>query len=122
MERSTSRCTYAEKRFAVDARLSICAIYQDEAPYLREWVAFHRLIGVEHFFLYDHESTDTHRSELAPFVDDGIVLIHDWPVNPGQRRPMTIASRSTGTSPAGSRSSTWTSSCSRRATRASWGS
>jgi len=69
----------------VDARLSICAIYQDEAPYLREWVAFHRLIGVERFFLYDHESTDTHREELAPFVHDGTVLIQDWPVNPGQR-------------------------------------
>src|SRR5436190_16826680 len=65
--------------------LALCAIYRWEADYLREWVAFHRLVGVERFFLYDHESTDGHRSELAPFVDDGTALIHDWPVNPGQR-------------------------------------
>ena len=25
--------------------LSICAIYRDEAPYLREWIEFHRLVG-----------------------------------------------------------------------------
>ena len=34
--------------------LAICAIYRDEAPYLREWIEFHRLVGVEHFFLYDN--------------------------------------------------------------------
>ena len=33
--------------------LSICAIYRDEAPYLVEWIEFHRLVGVEHFYLYD---------------------------------------------------------------------
>ncbi|PWU24849.1 MAG: hypothetical protein C5B48_04255 [Candidatus Rokuibacteriota bacterium] len=70
---------------AMETYLSVCAIYQDEAPYLREWVAFHRLMGVERFFLYDHESTDGHRAELAPYLDDGTVLIHDWPVNPGQK-------------------------------------
>jgi hypothetical protein len=31
--------------------LSICAMYRNEAPYLREWVAFHRLMGVERFYL-----------------------------------------------------------------------
>jgi hypothetical protein len=69
----------------VGARLCIGAIYQNEAPYLREWVEFHRLVGVERFFLYDHESTDNHREVLAPYVDDGTVLIHDWPVQPGQK-------------------------------------
>jgi hypothetical protein len=69
----------------LDARLHICAIYQNEASYLREWVEFHRLVGVERFFLYDHESTDSHRDVLAPYVDDGTVLIHDWPVHPGQK-------------------------------------
>jgi hypothetical protein len=29
---------------------SIWALYQDEAPYMREWVEFHRLMGVEHFY------------------------------------------------------------------------
>jgi hypothetical protein len=25
--------------------LSICAIFKDEAPYLPEWIEFHRLVG-----------------------------------------------------------------------------
>ena len=33
--------------------LSICAVYRDEGPYLREWIEFHRLVGVERFYLYD---------------------------------------------------------------------
>jgi hypothetical protein len=68
----------------MDAYLSICAIYLNEATYFREWIEFHRLVGVERFFLYDHESTDSSREVLAPYVDDGTVVIHDWPVYPGQ--------------------------------------
>ncbi len=59
-------------------------MYLDEAEYLREWVEFHRLVGVERFFLYDHESTDQSRDVLAPYVEDGTVVVHDWPVYPGQ--------------------------------------
>ena len=66
------------------AYLSICAVYRDEAPYLREWVEFHRLVGVERFFLYDNRSGDEHREVLAPYVADGSVTIHDWPQWPAQ--------------------------------------
>jgi hypothetical protein len=68
----------------VRAYLSIVAIYRDEAVYLREWVEFHRVVGVERFFLYDNFSIDEHREVLAPYVDEGTVVIHDWPVFPGQ--------------------------------------
>jgi len=66
------------------AYLAICAIYRDEAQYLREWVAFHRLAGVERFFLYDNFSVDDHRAALAPFLEDGTVVVYDWPVHEGQ--------------------------------------
>jgi hypothetical protein len=65
--------------------LSICAHYQNEGPYLREWIEFHRLVGVEHFYLYDNQSTDSHLEELAPYVEEGIVTLHPWePVPPHQ--------------------------------------
>jgi hypothetical protein len=64
--------------------LGIGAIYRWEADYLREWVAFHRLVGVERFFLYDNASEDDHLAALAPFVEDGSVTVHEWPVFPGQ--------------------------------------
>jgi Glycosyltransferase family 92 len=63
--------------------LSVCAIFRDEAPYLREWIEFHRLVGVARFFLYDHESTDHSRDVLAPYVEDGTVVVHPWRVIAG---------------------------------------
>jgi glycosyl transferase family 92 len=64
--------------------LSICAIFRDEKPYLREWIEFHKLVGVERFFLYDNESTDGSAELLAPYVDTGEVVLHHWPPHPGQ--------------------------------------
>jgi hypothetical protein len=64
--------------------LSICAIYRNEAEDLREWIEFHRLVGVERFFLYNNRSTDKHLEVLAPYVEDGTAVLHDWPRFPGQ--------------------------------------
>jgi hypothetical protein len=61
------------------AYLSLCSLYRDHAEYLREWIEFHRLVGVERFFLYDNESSDDHEAVLAPYVERGIVEVHDWP-------------------------------------------
>ncbi len=58
--------------------LAVCAIYRDEGHYLREWLEFHRLVGVERFFLYNHLSKDDHREVLAPYVERGIAVVHDW--------------------------------------------
>jgi hypothetical protein len=68
----------------VKSYLSVCAIFRDEAPYLAEWVEFHRLVGAERFFLYDNRSDDASRDVLAPYVEEGIVTVHDWPPHPGQ--------------------------------------
>ena len=65
--------------------LGVCAIYRDEAPYLREWIEFHRLVGVERFFLYDNGSIDDHLEALAPYIAEGTVVLHDWP---GPRRQL----------------------------------
>jgi hypothetical protein len=58
--------------------LSVCAIYKDEARYLREWIEFHRLVGVERFFLYDNGSTDDHLNVLAPYIEEGTVFLRRW--------------------------------------------
>jgi hypothetical protein len=69
--------------------LSICAIYRGEGPYLREWVAFHRVMGVERFYMYDNRSDDEHREALAPYLADGTVEPTDWPLFPGQVQAYT---------------------------------
>ncbi|WP_281510165.1 glycosyltransferase family 92 protein [Muribaculum gordoncarteri] len=39
-----------------DARymFAICAIFRNEARYMREWIEYHLLIGVDHIFLYNN--------------------------------------------------------------------
>jgi hypothetical protein len=71
---------------AVKPYLSLCSIYKDHADYLREWIEFHRLVGVERFFLYDNESTDDHEEVLAPYVERGIVEVQHWPSPPSVER------------------------------------
>lgn len=60
--------------------LSIGAIFQDEAPYLKEWIEFHKLVGVEHFYLYNNCSQDDFEKVLQPYIDLGEVELFDWPI------------------------------------------
>ena len=59
--------------------LSICAIMKDEGRYLAEWIEFHRLVGVERFYLYDNKSTDDGPELLKPWIEAGIVRLIPWP-------------------------------------------
>lgn len=63
--------------------LSICMIFQNDAPYLKEWIEFHRLVGAQHFFLYNNLSTDHYLEVLTPYVEEGIVELIDWPYPSG---------------------------------------
>jgi len=69
--------------------LAVCAIYRWATEYLREWIVFHRLQGVERFFMYDNENDDDHLEVLRPFIDDGSVVVHEWPHHPGQKLAFT---------------------------------
>lgn len=59
--------------------VAICAIFRDEADYLIEWIEYHRLVGVTHFFLYNNSSSDHFWEVLKPYVDKGIVELFDVP-------------------------------------------
>ncbi len=59
--------------------LSACAIFQNEADYLKEWVEFHKLMGVEHFWLYNNLSTDNYLEVLDPYIKRGEVELIEWP-------------------------------------------
>lgn len=50
--------SHEAKLGAVKHELALCLIFRDEASYLAEWLRFHDLVGVDHFFLYDHQSSD----------------------------------------------------------------
>ncbi len=38
--------------------VSLCLIIRDENDYLEEWLRWHAGIGVEHFYIYDHQSKE----------------------------------------------------------------
>ena len=59
--------------------LALCCIAKDEDPFLREWVAYHALLGVEHFYIYDNFSKRPIREVLGPFAEDSRVTIRRIP-------------------------------------------
>ncbi len=59
--------------------MTICSMFKNEAPWLKEWVVYHHdVLGFEHFYLYNNDSTDNYMEVLRPFIDKGIVEIIDW--------------------------------------------
>lgn len=64
-----------EKKYNV----SVCSIFRDEGSYLKEWIEFHKIVGVEHFYLYNNKSNDNYLEVLKPYIDNGYVTLVDWP-------------------------------------------
>lgn len=67
-------------------KVSICAIFKNEAKYLREWIEFHLLVGVDHFYLYNNFSDDNYLDVLAPYIESGLVSLFDWSIPQGQMK------------------------------------
>ena len=53
--------------------VAVVAIIKNEGPYLAEWLDYHERAGIDHFFLYDNDSTDDTRQVLHPYVERGYV-------------------------------------------------
>lgn len=69
-----------EKKYNV----SICAIFKNEAPYLKEWIEFNNIVGVDHFYMYNNNSEDDYEVILEPYIKNGLVTLIDWPQNQKQ--------------------------------------
>lgn len=59
--------------------LSIGAIFRNEARFLKEWIEYHSMMGVEHFYLFNNLSEDQYREVLNPYIEKGVVELIDWP-------------------------------------------
>lgn len=58
---------------------SICGIFKNEAPYLKEWIEYHKLVGIDHIYLYNNNSADTFREILQPYIEQGFITLIEWP-------------------------------------------
>ena len=65
-------------------KIAICGIFKNEAPFLKEWIEFHEMIGVEHFYLYNNNSEDDYLSVLQPYIERELVTLIDWPYDHAQ--------------------------------------
>lgn len=67
--------------------LAVVAILKNEGPYLKEWLDYHLLAGVDHFYLYDNDSTDNQAEVAKPYVEAGLV---DYFPTPGKCMQMPV--------------------------------
>jgi hypothetical protein len=79
--------------FSYDFEISIATVFQNEAPYLKEWIEFHKLIGVEHFYLYNNNSEDHFLEILEPYIESGVVELFDWKERPKTREEWHLIQR-----------------------------
>lgn len=75
-----NKTTFVKK----DNIFSIVSIFKNEAPYLKEWIEYHKIVGVDHFYLYNNNSEDGFNAVLEPYVKQGIVTLLDWTKNQAQ--------------------------------------
>lgn len=60
-------------------KLAIVSMFKNTAPYMKEWIEYHRLVGVDHFWLYNDASSDHWDEVLQSYIEEGIVEVFDWP-------------------------------------------
>lgn len=54
--------------------LAIVAIAKNEQDYIKEWVAFHKVMGFDKIILYDNDSTDNMVEKIKPFINNNYVI------------------------------------------------
>lgn len=62
--------------------LGIVTMFRNEANYLKEWIEYHHMLGVDHFLLYNDRSTDHWAEVLQPYIDSNLIEVIQWSVPP----------------------------------------
>lgn len=58
--------------------LTIAAVFKDEEKWLREWLIYHLIVGVDHFVLFNNGKSQPSFSIIEPFIDCGAVTYYDF--------------------------------------------
>ena len=59
--------------------LSVAAMIKNEEAYIKEWIEYHKLVGVDKFIIYDNNSTDNTKKLLKPYIENGDVDYYFYP-------------------------------------------
>jgi hypothetical protein len=58
--------------------LSIVAVLTEDHKNLKEWIEYHRLVGVDHFYLYSTNKKQPYLKALIPYISSKIVSLISW--------------------------------------------
>ena len=53
--------------------IAIVAIAKNEGLYLKEWIEYHKLVGVTKIYFYDNESEDNTKEILKPYIESDFI-------------------------------------------------
>lgn len=59
--------------------LALVAIIKDEDAYIIEWIEYHLIIGINHFYIYDNGNSKETKRILKPYIDNNIVEYIPYP-------------------------------------------
>lgn len=68
---------FFSEMISYEYQLAIASVFQNEARFMKEWIEFHILLGVDHFYLYNDASSDNYLDILKPYIDKGIVELFE---------------------------------------------
>lgn len=72
-------------RASIKPRRKVCMMstIRNEGIYVLEWIAYHRSLGVEHFFIYSNDNNDCSDVLLSALQAEGLITFIDNAVLPG---------------------------------------
>ncbi|MEP2640031.1 glycosyltransferase family 2 protein [Roseobacter sp.] len=73
-------------------RIVILTAMKNEAPFILEWIAYHKMIGASHFLVYTNDCTDNTNDILDRLGEMGLVTRLDNPWDPtSNKKPQHVA-------------------------------
>jgi Glycosyltransferase family 92 len=67
--------------------LTIATMLRNQRRWLREWIEFNLMMGVDHFIIYDNDSTDQPLEILQHYIDRGYITYIPWPPKQAPQLP-----------------------------------
>jgi len=68
---------------------TVCLIAKNEGPYLKEWIAYHRLLGFNQVVVYENNSTDNSAELLGKLSRVGKVTHRTWKLGANESAQIT---------------------------------
>lgn len=71
--------------------LAMVCIAKNEERYLPEWIAFHQIVGVRHFYIYVNDRVEATQMAIQNFIGAGLATIIPWNSHSAYLSPQTLA-------------------------------